>query len=99
MYYSEQAQERFEILRAWSNNESRFNITVLNYGKTDLSIVAIYLNGTAVQQYLSGKDTTIGTGQLLTVEFTSPLTIQTSSWLEILAVSARGGKTTVLYET
>jgi hypothetical protein len=97
--YSEQVRERFEILRVWSNDQNLINITIFNYGQTDLSIAAVYLNGTAVQNYLSGKDTTIGTGQLLTVEFTSPLTIQHSSYMEILAVSARGGKTTVLHET
>jgi archaellum component FlaF (FlaF/FlaG flagellin family) len=97
-YYSEQVQERFEILRVWSDNQDAINVTIYNYGQTDLSINALYLNGTAVQHYQNGKDTTIGTGQLLNVEFTSPLSLQNGNSLEILAVSARGGKTTVLYE-
>ena len=98
-HYSEQTQERFEILRVWSNNQNRLNITILNYGQTDLEISAIYLNGTAVQHFISGKDATIGTSQLLTVDFTSPFTLQSSSCLQILAVSQQGGKATALYQT
>jgi len=97
--YGELTQERFEILRVWSNNQSRIKITILNYGQTDLSIAAVYLNGTAVQQYLSGLSTTIGTSNLLTVDFNSPIVIQSNTTFEILAVSSRGGKTTALYET
>jgi hypothetical protein len=94
--YSEQAQERFEIITVWSNNQN-IKLTILNYGQTDLSIAAVYVNGTAVQQYLSGRGTKIGTEQLLTVEFTSPLPIQ-NACIDILAVSERGGKNTVLYQ-
>ncbi len=94
---SQQSQERFEIIRAWSNDQ-QMNITVLNYGQTDLHIVAVYVNGTPAQQYMSGVDKTVGTDQLLTVEFTSPVQVTAGSNLEILAVSERGGKTTVLYE-
>ncbi len=96
---SQQAQERFGILRVWSNNQDQIRLTILNYGQTDLSVSAVYLNGTAVQQYINGKDITIGTGQLVTVDFISPLPIQSGLSLQILAVSERGGKTTVLYET
>ncbi len=95
---SELAQERFEIIRVWSNSQNHVNITVLNYGKTDLTIAAVYVNGTAVQQYISGRDKTVGTDKLVTVEFTSPLPVQAGSCLQILAVSERGGKNTVLYE-
>ncbi len=95
---SEQALERFEIIRVWSNDQNRVNITVLNYGQTDLHIAAVYVNGTAVQQYINGMDTTVGTDKLVTVEFTSPLSVQSASCLQILAVSERGGKDTVLYE-
>jgi predicted PurR-regulated permease PerM len=98
MQYSEQAQERFEIIAAWSNNQD-IKLTILNYGQTDLSITAVYVNGTAVMQYLNGRGTKIGTDQLITIEFTSPLSIQSNAFLDILAISERGGKNTVLYQT
>lgn len=96
--YGELAKERFEIIRVWSSGQ-HFNVTILNYGQTDLTINAVYLNGTSVSQYLSGKDQTIGSGKLVTVEFKTPITIQSDSLLQILAVSERGGKHTVLYQT
>jgi hypothetical protein len=91
-------QERFEIVRVWSNQDI-VNITVLNYGRTDLSIVSVYVNGTAVSIYDSGNSITIGPGQLVNVQFVSPLEIPVDSYLEILAISERGGKNTVLYQT
>ena len=92
----EQAQERFQIIRVWSS-QNQFNLTILNYGMTDLTIVAVYINGTAVTQFISGNAVTIGADQLINVRFTSPLTVQSGS-LQILAVSQRGGKNTVFFE-
>jgi hypothetical protein len=82
----------------WSSGQ-RLNVTLLNYGETDLQVAAVYVNGTAVQQYLSGTSTTATKNQLLTVDFTSPVTIPPSASLEILVVSARGGKTSAVYKT
>jgi hypothetical protein len=91
-------QERFEIVRTWSNQDI-INITVLNFGRTDLSIVSVYVNGTAVSSYDSDNSIPIGPGQLVNVKFASPFEIQVGSCLQILAVSERGGKNTVLYQT
>ena len=96
--YSEQAQERFEVLRVWSSGQ-RLNVTLLNYGETDLQVAAVYVNGTAVQQYHSGTGATALKNQLLTVDFNSPIQIPSSASLEILVVSARGGKDTAVYKT
>lgn len=98
--YTELAQERFEIIRVWSNNQ-QLNITILNYGQIGLSINAVYVNGTIVDQYISGKDQTVGEGQLATIEFITPVTIpsDSESMLQILVASQRGGKHTVLYQT
>lgn len=96
--YSEQAQERFEVLRVWGSGQ-RLNVTLLNYGETDLQVAAVYVNGTAAQQYFSGTGASVTKNQLLTVDFTSPITIPASASLEILVVSARGGKTSAIYKT
>jgi len=90
-------QERFEIIKVWSN-QNQLNLTLFNYGQTDLSIVAVYINGTAVPQFTSGNTVKIGEGQLLNVKFTSPFFVQSGSCLEILAISARGGRNTVFYQ-
>ena len=91
-------QERFEIVRIWSNQDI-LNITVLNFGRTDLSIVSVYVNGTAASGYDNDNSIPIGPGQLVNVKFTSPFELQVDSCLQILAVSERGGKNTVLYQT
>ncbi len=90
-------KERFEIVGVWLN-QNQLNLTVLDYGQTDLSVVAVYINGTAVTQFTNGNRATIGAGELVNVKFASPLTIQQGDCLEILAVSERGGKNTVLYQ-
>jgi len=95
--YSELAQERFEVIRVW-NNDLHFNVTVLNFGKTDLTIDAVYVNGAAVNDFLRGKGQTIGSGELVTVEFNSQITFSSGDVLRILVVSERGGRNTVLFQ-
>jgi hypothetical protein len=56
------------------------------------------VNGTAVQQYLSGTGIAVAKNQLLTIDFTSPIIIPSAATLEILVVSARGGKDTAIYK-
>jgi hypothetical protein len=90
-------KERFEIVQVWSN-QNQLNVTILNYGQIDLSISSIYVNGTAVSVFQSGNSVLTGTGEIVNVEFTSPLVIQSNSCLQILAVSERGGKNTILYQ-
>jgi hypothetical protein len=63
-----------------------------------LQVAAIYVNGTAVQQYLNGTGIAVVKNQILTVDFNSPITITDSASLEILVVSARGGKDTAIYK-
>lgn len=94
----QQAQERFEAVRVWLNSPNQLNLTILNYGKTDLTIDAVYINSTKVTQFTSGRAVTIGIGQLVNVKFTSPLAIQTGSSVEVLVVSQRGGKSTVFFK-
>ncbi len=95
--YSELAQERFEVIRVW-NNDLHFNVTVLNFGKTDFAVDAVYVNGVLVQQYISGKGRTVGVGELVTVEFNSPIAFSSGEVLRILVVSERGGRNTVLFQ-
>ena len=86
----QQAQERFAIIAVWSNLSCQLNLTVFNYGQTDLTIDTIYVNWTAVTAYSAGRRTTIGKGMLIGVNFTSPISIQSGSTYQIIAVSTRG---------
>ena len=91
----QQAQERFTIVAIWSNPPSQMNLTMLNYGQIGLTLNAVYVNWTAVTNYLAGIGTTIGNGALIQVSFTSPIAIQSGSTYEIIAVSTRGSKNAV----
>jgi flagellin-like protein len=93
--YSELAQERFEVIKVW-NNSSQFRLTVLNFGKIDFAVDAVYINGVAVE-VTSGGGETVGVGELVTVEFNSPITFSSGDVLRILVVSERGGRNTVLH--
>ena len=91
----QQAQERFAIIAVWSNLPYQLNLTVFNYGQTDLTIDTIYVNWTTVTTYSAGRRTTIAKGALIGVNFTSPISIQSGSTYEIIAVSTRGSENAI----
>jgi flagellin-like protein len=91
----QQAQERFAIIAVWSNLSYQLNLTVFNYGQTDLTIDTIYVNWTTVTNYSAGRGTTVGKGALIGVNFTSPISIQSGSIYEIIAVSTRGSENAI----
>jgi hypothetical protein len=91
----QQAQERFAIIAVWSNPPNQLNLTVLNYGQTDLTIDTIYVNWTTVTTYSAGRRITIGKGMLIGVNFTSPVSIQSGSTYQVIAVSTRGSKNAI----
>ena len=94
----ERLRERLLIPRVWGDTSSnQLNVTVLNYGKIDIAINAVYINGTAVTEFLGGKGVFTGVGTLVGAKFTSPLVIQSGSVYEILVVTERGGKATVYW--
>jgi FlaG/FlaF family flagellin (archaellin) len=94
----ERTQERFSIIAVWWSTSNQLNLTVLNYGRIEVAIDAVYVNGTAVSAFLSGKGITVGAGQLVWVKFTSPFSILSGNVHEILAVSERGGKNAVFWK-
>lgn len=90
-----QAQERFAIVAVWSNPPNQLNLTVFSYGQIDLTIDTVYINWTLVTNYSVGRGVTIGKGALIQVSFVSPISIQSGSTYEILAVSTRGSKNAI----
>jgi hypothetical protein len=93
----EQARERFQITAVWWNTVNQLNLTVLNYGKTDLAIDAVYINRTPAS-ISSGRGATVGTGELVSVKLASSVLIQDGQTYEIIAVSERGSKNAVYWK-
>ena len=93
----EQARERLLITAVWwDNNNNEMNVTVLNYGKIEIVIDAVYIDGNRVSDYSSG--TTVGKGELVSVKFTSPVSIQDEQTYEIIVVTERGSKNVVYWK-
>jgi len=87
----EQARERFQITAVYWNTVNQLNLTILNYGKIDIAVDAVYINGTPAS-ISSGRGATVGTGELVSVKLASSVLIQDGQTCEIVAVSERGSK-------
>ncbi len=70
------------------------NITVLNYGKIELAIDSVYIDGTHVSAsaYTDGRGETVAKGSLVSVKFTSPVPIADDQTYEIITVTERGSR-------
>lgn len=90
----EQEQERISIIAVWWDGISQLNLTVLNYGKIELAIDAVYIDGRQVSAstYTNGKGETIAVRSRVSVKFTSPISIIDGYTYEISAVSERGSR-------
>ena len=94
----DQARERFLIISVHNTTTmNQVNLTVLNYGEIEVTLAAAYVQGTNVT-YLTGNGNSVGAGQLVTIQFTSTVPIQSQSTYEILVVSTRGGTNAVFWE-
>lgn len=95
----ELARERLLITTVWGNVTTDYmNVTVLSYGKIELAIDAAYVNGSAVTTGISGSGTTITTGDIRSVKFTSPVPIAADQTYEIIIVSERGSRDVVYWK-
>jgi archaellum component FlaF (FlaF/FlaG flagellin family) len=93
----EQARERFSIVAVWWDNNSQLNLTVLNYGKTELTIDAVYIEGKKAT-INEGKGTVIVRSEMVQIKFTSSVLIQDEKTYEITTVSQRGSKVVVYWK-
>lgn len=94
----EQARERFSIIVVWWDTANQLNVTVLNYGKIELAIDAVYIDGTKVSTYTTGIGETITIGNIVSVKFTPPIPILDGQTYEIIAVTERGSRDVVYWE-
>jgi len=91
----ERAQERLLITAVWWNVTNNYlNVTVLNYGKIELVINAVYIDGGQVSAstYTNGKGEMVAVRSLVYVKFTSPISVIDSQTYEIIVVSERGSR-------
>jgi len=95
----ERARERLLITTVWWNVTTDYmNITVLNYGKIELAIDAVYIDGTQVSVYASGKGDTMAKESIVCVKFTSPVSIADGQTYEIIVISERGSRDVVCWK-
>jgi len=94
----EEARERFSVIAVWWDNGNELNLTILNYGKIELAIDAVYVDGTAVTAFVSGWGDTVTTGDIISVKFDSPVAILDRQTYEIATVSERGSKDVVYWK-
>ena len=88
---TERSRERFKVVAVWwAGSGDLLNVTVLNYGRNDISIADVYVEGERVAAYSFGRGEEIYIGRLLRVAFTSPVPIQSGSVYELTVVSERG---------
>ncbi len=88
-----QAQELFRFSAVWWNgNDDLLNVTVYNYGKLDIDISDIYIDGVRVEAYFFGRGELILTEKYLRVAFTSPVTLVAGETYSINIVSSNGVK-------
>ena len=93
----EKARERFSIISVRNTTMVQLNLTIFNYGEIEVTIDSAYIEGTKVND-LTGKGVIVGKEQLTTVQFISPVSIQSGVTYEILVVSSRGGKNAVFWK-
>jgi len=87
---AERAQERFRVIAVWWSGADLLNLTVLNYGRIDIKIVDVYVNGERVTSYQAGRGEEIYTSRWGRISFTSPVPIVDGGLYEIVVVSERG---------
>jgi archaellum component FlaF (FlaF/FlaG flagellin family) len=86
-----QAEERVKVSTIlWNGVDDDLNIAVYNYGKGDLAINDIYVNGVRVQIYTSGRHEVILTNKIKRIIFTSPVTITLGESYTINIVTSNG---------
>lgn len=95
----DRARERLLITTVWCNVTTDYmNVTVLNYGKIEFAIDAVYIDRTQVSAYTSGKGETVAKGNLVSAKFTSPVSIVDGQTYEIIVVSERGSRDVVCWK-
>jgi hypothetical protein len=88
---TDKAQERLNVIAIlWGDSGNELNLTVFNFGKCDIKIVDVYVNGERVTSYLSGRGEKINIHKIMRVSFISPVLISPETLYEIIIITERG---------
>ena len=97
---AERAQERVRVIAVWwSGIGDLLNVTVLNYGRIDVGIADVYVNGERVTDYSFGRNELIYTQKWGRLGFTSPKPVTAGSTYEITIVSENGVPNVYVWES
>lgn len=92
----EQTLEKMAVIAIWREG-NELNLTILNYGKIELSVDAIYIDGVKAS-INEGKDVAIVSGEKINVKITSSVSIVDGETYQVVAVSIRGTRDELLWK-
>ena len=85
------AQERFQVIGVWYRQSSDImNLTVLNYGKQELFVSDVYINGVRVSNHISGFDVETFSEDIGQIVFVTPSSLSSGIQHEIEIASVKG---------
>lgn len=85
------AKERFQVIGVWYRQSNDImNLTVLNYGKQELFVSDVYIDGVRVSNHISGFDVEIFTESIGQIVFITPISLGSGVQHEIEIVSVKG---------
>jgi hypothetical protein len=93
---SESAQERFKIIAVGVEDTNNIFIMVLNYGKVDIKVNDVYVDGERVTNYFTGRNDVIETLEHQEILFEPP--VELGKVVEITVVSERGVRSAFVWE-
>ena len=93
----EQVLEKIAIIAVWWDRGNILNLTILNYGKIELSIDTIYINGNKAS-ISQGRGIVVVIGGKINVKINSPISILDGQTYRVVAVSQRGTSDELLWK-
>jgi len=93
----EQILEKIAVIAIWWDGNNKLNLTILNYGKIELSIDAVYIDGIKAS-ITEGRGVIVVSGEKINVKITSPVSIVDGETYQIVAVSTRGTRDELLWK-
>ena len=85
------AQERFQVIGVWYRQSNEImNLTVLNYGKQELFVSEVYIDGVRVSNHISGFNVEIFSEEIGQIVFVTPSSLSSGIQHEIEITSVKG---------
>lgn len=94
----ESTQERLKIINVWRDSGNQLNLTILNHGKIEIAINAVYIDG-KMMTINQGNGTIILIGDKTQLLVTPSFSIQDGRTYLLIAVSERGSKDEIYWKS